>query len=120
MKSELLKVTEVGEYGQFWLGAYTEDRHDEHQPGNWTWTHKNAPVEWFDWAEGQPNNIHGQNCLVMQEVHYFLFPLFRDYFWNDFSCDLYGQNCLVMQEVHDFLFPMFRYYFWNDFSCDLY
>ena len=26
MKSELLKVTEVGEYGQFWLGAYTEVR----------------------------------------------------------------------------------------------
>ena len=26
MKSELLKVTEVGEYGQFWLGAYTDVR----------------------------------------------------------------------------------------------
>merc|ERR1719180_3867 len=29
LKSELLSTTEVGEFGQFWLGAYTEERHSD-------------------------------------------------------------------------------------------
>merc|ERR1712154_153948 len=42
--------------------------------------------QWFDWADGQPNNHYGQYCMGMMEVHdpwYF----YRDYFWNDLDCD---------------------------------
>ena len=47
----------------------------------------NKTVEWFDWADGQPNNLQGQDCVVMREYHNPLFPIARDYFWNDFDCD---------------------------------
>ena len=63
-----------------------QERHSEGSPGNWIWQHKNETVTWFDWAEGQPNNFQGQNCLAMIEQHNILFPMFRDYFWNDFDC----------------------------------
>ena len=57
-------------------------------PGAWWWPHRNTTVEWFDWADGQPNNFQGQDCLVMMEEHNPFFPQFRDYFWNDFDCDM--------------------------------
>ena len=41
-----------------------QERHSEGDPGTWMWPHQNTTVEWFDWADGQPNNYHGQNCLV--------------------------------------------------------
>merc|ERR1711878_123808 len=74
--------------GQFWLGATTEERHSEGSPGNWMWPHKNESVTWFDWGDGQPNNLRGQNCVTMMEEHDPFFPIFRDYFWNDFDCDM--------------------------------
>merc|ERR1712168_1757191 len=43
-------------------------------------------VQWFDWADGEPNNSYGEYCMGMMEVHdpwYF----YRDYFWNDLDCD---------------------------------
>ena len=43
---------------------FLQERHSEGDPGNWIWPHQNTTVEWFDWADGQPNNYHGQNCLV--------------------------------------------------------
>merc|ERR1712211_199028 len=88
LKSQLLDTTEVGEYALFWLGAYTNERHNPNAPGEWLWPHMNKTVEWFDWADGQPNNFQGQNCLVMMEEHDFFFPIARDYFWNDFDCDM--------------------------------
>ena len=63
-----------------------KERHSEGSPGNWTWEHMNTTIDWFDWADGQPNNYHGQNCLVMREYHDPFFPWARDYFWNDFDC----------------------------------
>ena len=48
---------------------------------------KNETVGWFDWADGEPNNQQGEYCLVMREYHDPFFPIFRDYFWNDFECD---------------------------------
>ena len=56
-------------------------------PGEWYWPHMNKTVEWFDWADGEPNNVAGEDCITMMEIHDPFFPIFRDYFWNDFDCD---------------------------------
>merc|ERR1711973_244220 len=63
LKSRLLDMTDIGQYEQFWLGAFTEGRHSE------------------------PNNIQGEDCLVLREYHNPFFPVARDYFWNDFNCE---------------------------------
>jgi hypothetical protein len=84
LKSHLLAVTDAGEYSTFWLGAVAEGRHDEHNPGTWVWQHKNESVSWsvpfhlhsfpfpsifsprrFDWADGQPDNYHWEQCLTL-------------------------------------------------------
>ena len=69
------------------LSTFIQERHSENHPGEWIWPHMNKTVEWFDWADGQPNNLQGQDCVVMREYHNPLFPIARDYFWNDFDCD---------------------------------
>merc|ERR1712098_494361 len=35
LKSRLLDMTDIGQYEQFWLGAFTEGRHSEGNPGEW-------------------------------------------------------------------------------------
>ena len=87
LKSQLLDLTHPGEFEQFWLGAFTEGRHNENNPGEWWWPHKNETVQWFDWGEGEPNNLGVEGCLAMMEYHDAEDPLTRDYFWNDFVCD---------------------------------
>merc|ERR1712189_100922 len=88
LKSRLLDTTQVGEYAQFWLGATCDGRHDpDHNQGHWTWPHMNQDVQFFDWADGEPNDYYKERCLVMHEYHDPFFPWARDYFWNDFSCD---------------------------------
>ena len=91
LKSQSLDITEVGEYAQFWLGATTDvrfllasllclmfalqGRHDpDHNQGVWTWPHKGSEVGWFDWADGEPNDYHNENCLVLHEYHDPFFP----------------------------------------------
>ena len=66
-----------------------QGRHSENSPGEWLWDSNNSTVEWFDWADGEPNNYDnsGEMCLSMMEIHDPFFPIFRDYFWNDLSCD---------------------------------
>ena len=66
-----------------------QGRHSENSPGEWIWDSNNSTVEWFDWADGEPNNYDnsGEMCLSMMEIHDPFFPIFRDYFWNDLSCD---------------------------------
>ena len=64
-----------------------QERHNENAPGEWFWPHANKTVEWFDWADGQPNNLQGQNCLAMTEFHNPFIPVFRDFLWNDVDCD---------------------------------
>jgi len=70
---------------QYWLGARDFGHHSEHVPGTWVWEHRNTTVEWFDWADDEPNNFHGQNCLT--------YLMFEDWFgnknfhWNDWDCD---------------------------------
>ena len=93
----MLASTDIGEYGQFWLGAETKVSMSEMQfkdnpylhiqgQGEWWWPHKNESVGWFDWAQGQPDNFHGEDCVVMREYHNPLLPILRDYFWNDYGC----------------------------------
>ena len=55
-----------------------QERHSEHHPGEWFWPHANKTVEWFDWADGQPNNLQGQDCLAMTEFHNPFIPVFRE------------------------------------------
>ena len=64
-----------------------KERHSENMPGEWYWPHMNKTVEWFDWADGEPNNAQGEYCMGMMEIHDPFFPIFRDYFWNDVDCD---------------------------------
>lgn len=70
---------------QWWIGARSYEHHDEHQPGVWRWDNTNATVEWFDWADGQPNDWRQEQCLT--------FIRFTDiwgrdtYKWNDWGCD---------------------------------
>merc|ERR1711953_1183631 len=70
----------------FWMGAVTEDRHDDHVNGNWWWPHANASVQWFDWGDNEPNDLHGQNCMTYMEYRDVIFQNYRDYFWNDSDC----------------------------------
>merc|ERR1711971_916939 len=70
----------------FWMGAVTEDRHDDHVNGNWWWPHANASVQWFDWGDNEPNDFHGQNCMTFMEYRNPIFQNYRDYFWNDSDC----------------------------------
>ena len=79
-------MTEPGRTEQFWLGAESGERHSENAPGEWFWPHKNETVQWFDWAEGEPNNMYGEYCMGLMEVHDTFF-FYRDYFWNDLDCD---------------------------------
>merc|ERR1740123_2082450 len=105
----------------------------------------NESVVWFDWADGQPNNFHGQNCITLRETHVPILPQFRDYYWNDYECDgsahyicehrlnesvvwfdwadgqpnnFHGQNCITLRETHVPILPQFRDYYWNDYECD--
>merc|ERR1712115_279707 len=87
LKSQLLNRFEAGDRIEFWMGAFTGERHSENAPGEWIWPHKNETVQWFDWAEGQPNNYHGQYCMALMEWHRDPFYFDRDYFWNDLECD---------------------------------
>ena len=64
----------------------TQESHSENSPGEWRWPHRNESVGWFDWAQGQPDNFRGEDCVVMREYHNPVLPMLRDYFWNDYSC----------------------------------
>jgi len=71
---------------QYWLGATDLSYHNIHHPGNWVWEHRNTTVQWFDWADGEPNNFHhGENCLTM--LYYEDWFGFRNFHWNDEKCD---------------------------------
>merc|ERR1712154_191437 len=62
-----------------------DGHHDDHDWGYWTWDHAGTEVTWFDWADGEPNDYHRQNCLA--------YLTFFDPFgyhlthWNDWDCD---------------------------------
>merc|ERR1711915_745765 len=51
----------------------------------WNWDHTGTEVTWFDWADGEPNDYHRQNCLAYLT---FFDPFgFHVTHWNDWDCD---------------------------------
>lgn len=81
---------------QFWIGAKTIGHHDTHQPGVWTWEHWNTTVEWFDWADGEPNDWqYRQQCLTFQRFQDRFG--FVNYKWNDWDCDDAGLYICEME-----------------------
>jgi len=85
----------------FWMGAVTEDYHSDHVNGNWWNPHFNSSVEWFDWGEHEPNDFHRQNCMTYMEYRNPIFQQYRDYFWNDSSCDEDVAHYICVKECHD-------------------
>merc|ERR1711915_478419 len=70
---------------QWWIGATCDGHHDDHDWGYWTWDHAGTEVTWFDWADGEPNDWHRQNCLAYLT---FFDPFgFHVTQWNDWDCD---------------------------------
>merc|ERR1711993_56610 len=69
---------------QWWIGAKSYTKHNEHNPGEWTWEVLNTTVEWFDWAPGEPNDYHRQQCMAYLRYTYFGAPTF---YWNDWDCN---------------------------------
>jgi len=69
---------------QWWLGGKSYTKHDTHNPGEWIWESTNTTVDWFDWAPGEPNDYHRQQCLVYIRYDYFGNPTYN---WNDWDCN---------------------------------
>jgi len=69
---------------QYWIGAKSYTKHNDHNPGEWVWEATNTTVEWFDWAEGEPNDYHRQQCMSYLLYTYFGNPTFQ---WNDWDCN---------------------------------
>ena len=63
----------------------------------------NKTIEWFDWADDEPNNYdHNEMCLVLREYH--------DPFWPIVSLSANVEYCNSSKQARD--------YFWNDETCD--
>merc|ERR1712012_378782 len=71
---------------QWWIGATSRERHDESNPGEWIWEHSNTPVEWFDWAPGEPNDADRERCMTFVRYDYGVNEDIMSYNWNDQSC----------------------------------
>jgi len=69
---------------QWWIGAKSYTKHDEHRPGEWIWEHLNTSITWFDWAPNEPNDYHRQQCLAFLRYDYDAF--YWTYEWNDWEC----------------------------------
>jgi len=69
---------------QWWIGGRSYTKHNDHNPGQWVWEHLNSTIEWFDWAPGEPNDWHRQQCLTFLRYDYG-----DDFFynWNDWDCN---------------------------------
>ena len=48
-----------------------QTKHDTHNTGEWIWETSNKTINWFDWAPGEPNDWHRQQCLVYLRYNYF-------------------------------------------------
>merc|ERR1712227_631120 len=89
-KNKRSPSVEIGELGeahfedQWWIGAKSYTKHDEHRPGEWIWEHLNTTVDWFDWAPNEPNDYHRQQCLTFLRYDYGD-DIF--YNWNDWDCN---------------------------------
>merc|ERR1711994_1197312 len=69
---------------QWWIGARSYTKHDEHNIGEWVWEHSNTTVTWFDWAPDQPNDWHRQQCMTFMRYDYGPDLWYQ---WNDNDCN---------------------------------
>lgn len=58
----------------FWIGLT-----DDSLEGQWEWLPSAETSGFTDWAPGQPDNGHNEDCAVLS--HH------SDYHWNDDQCD---------------------------------
>lgn len=58
-----------------WLGGS-----DWTQEGMWFWEPDGDLIQYSNFADGQPDNKHGQNCLKRANYN-------QNYQWNDKDCD---------------------------------
>ncbi|GAB6030380.1 Fc fragment of IgE, low affinity II, receptor for (CD23) [Chamberlinius hualienensis] len=74
----LSKRRKYKEKHNFWIGG------NEEKQGEWRWFHNKIPIKFANWAENQPDNVHGnEHCLLMVET--------ANFKWNDFNCDKTAQ-----------------------------
>ncbi|XP_069122564.1 perlucin-like [Argopecten irradians] len=70
-------ISSYQSHKNYWLGGS-----DANAEGVWQWMQNNHPINYTNWGHGQPNNLHGKNCLVL---HYN--P--PDFNWKAFDCMKY-------------------------------
>ena len=58
----------------FWIGLT-----DDSLEGKWEWLPSGATPSYTEWAPGQPDNGHNEDCALMSRS--------KDYHWNDDQCD---------------------------------
>ncbi|XP_066023267.1 uncharacterized protein [Pocillopora verrucosa] len=80
-KEENVFVQSLHGSTQSWLGLS-----DNFTEGSFVWSDE-TPLDFHYWAEGQPNNLHNQDC-----VHTLGF--LNEFTWNDVNCtDCHGFTC---------------------------
>merc|ERR1719295_70918 len=66
----------------FWIGL-TEIFHD----GTWVWDNLGKPLDFSNWASGEPNNYNGAQHCVAMKVWGSVYDGENDFKWDDISCD---------------------------------
>merc|ERR1711973_172538 len=58
----------------YWIGLT-----DFADDGRWIWQESHQVANWTNWQEGEPNNLGGQDCVIMEQRY--------DHRWDDVYCD---------------------------------
>merc|ERR1719381_96133 len=66
----------------FWIGL-TDIFHD----GTWVWDNLGKPLDYSNWASGEPNNYNGAQHCVAMKVWGAVDDGENDFRWDDISCD---------------------------------
>ena len=66
----------------FWIGL-TDIFHD----GTWVWDNLGKPLDFSNWASGEPNNYNGAQHCVAMKVWGSVYDVDNDFKWDDISCD---------------------------------
>merc|ERR1719153_804560 len=62
-ENELVKLIIVEELN-YWIGLT-----DQAEEMRWIWQESHQEADWFNWAEGEPNNFAGENCVALERSH---------------------------------------------------